>query len=99
LTSCAAICARRQAGHQHPTASSGTFTAGGKVVHQHGVLSPSAIVQANSAPQRVQMLIVSMILEMVGERRESHVSSTVVSAAIKYNRTPPTPHKVYAVFT
>jgi hypothetical protein len=45
---------RRQAGHQQPTASCGTATAGGNAIHQHGALSPSAMAQLNVAPQRVQ---------------------------------------------
>lgn len=71
---------------------------GGKAMHQHRVLSPSIIAQPNSAPQRVQMLIVSIVVEVYGEQRECHVGSTVVSAAIKYNRTLPNPHKVLRCF-
>lgn len=52
------MCARRQASHQHPTASAGTGTAGGNAVHQQGPGAPSAIAQPNRAPQRVQVLIV-----------------------------------------
>ena len=77
------MCARRQAGHQQPTVSCGTATAGGKVVHQHGAEAPSVIAQPNWAPQRVQILI----------------PDKVPIAAIKYNRTPPFLHKVYAAFT
>ncbi|MEM8512470.1 hypothetical protein RCH14_001786 [Massilia sp. MP_M2] len=50
--------ARRHAGHQQPTASCGTATAGGNAMHQHGALSPSAIAQLNEAPQRVQLFMV-----------------------------------------
>ena len=57
--------------------------AGGSAVHQHGSRAPSVIAHPNSAPQRVQILI----------------PDKVPIAAIKYNRTPPFPHKVYAVFT
>jgi len=53
----AAICARRQAGHQQPAASDGTATAGGSAMHQHGWSLPSVIAQANCAPQRVHVLI------------------------------------------
>jgi len=49
--------ARRQAGHQQPTASCGTGTAGGSAVHQQGAGLPSRMAQPNSAPQRVQTLI------------------------------------------
>jgi hypothetical protein len=41
----AAMCARRQAGHQQPTAWDGTATAGGSAVHQHGPSLPSVIAQ------------------------------------------------------
>ena len=50
--------ARRQASHQQAWASEGTATAGGSAVHQHSSPAPSAIAQPNSAPQRVQVLIV-----------------------------------------
>jgi len=80
---CAAIWARRQSGHQQPSASCGTATAGGSAVHQHGSRAPSVIAHPNSAPQRVQILI----------------PDKVPIAAIKYNRTPPFPRKVYAAFT
>jgi acetylglutamate kinase len=77
------MCARRQSGHQQPSASCGTATAGGSAVHQHGSCAPSVIAHPNSAPQRVQILI----------------PDKVTIAAIKYNRTPPFPRKVYAAFT
>jgi len=77
------MCARRQSGHQQPSASCGTATAGGRAVHQHGSRAPSVIAHPNSAPQRVQILI----------------PDKVPIAAIKYNRTPPFPRKVYAAFT
>jgi len=54
---CASIQACRQAGHQQPTASLGTATAGGSNVHQHGSCEPFSIAQPNAAPQRVQVLI------------------------------------------
>lgn len=60
--------AARHAGHQQPMVSavaalSGTGTAGGRYVHQHGgagmaVAGPvSAIAQEKVAPQRAQLLI------------------------------------------
>ena len=61
------MCAARHAGHQQPMVSaaalSGTGTAGGRYVHQHGgagmaVAGPvSAIAQEKVAPQRAQLLI------------------------------------------
>lgn len=60
----AAICARRQAGHQQAApapapALPGTGTTGGSSVHQQGWSGalPSAIAQLKVAPQRVQVLM------------------------------------------
>lgn len=56
-TGCASMYACRQTGHQQPTASLGTATAGGSNVHQQGSCEPFSIAQPNAAPQRVQVLI------------------------------------------
>lgn len=60
-----AICARRQAGHQQPVAvavallpGSGTGTAGGRAMHQHGPLAAGSVwPQLKGAPQSVQRLM------------------------------------------
>jgi hypothetical protein len=51
------MCRLRQAGHQQAAGCPGTGTAAGKAVHQHGWSPPSAIAQANAAPQRLQRLM------------------------------------------
>lgn len=56
-----AICALRQAGHQQPVAVlpvSGTGTAGGRAMHQHGPLAAGSVwPQLKGAPQSVQRLM------------------------------------------
>ena len=54
-----AICACRQAGHQQPMARlSGTGTAGGRAVHQHGPLACGSVwPHWKVAPQRVHTLM------------------------------------------
>ena len=47
----------RQARHQQPAASSGSGTAAGSAVHQHGSPVRSAMAQEKMAPQRVHSLI------------------------------------------
>ncbi|WP_441294993.1 hypothetical protein, partial [Massilia agri] len=88
FASSAAICARRQVGHQHPTFSSGTGTAGGSAVHQQGSEVPSRMAQPNSPPQRIHTLTSCSLFSLL---------RYVAIRPIKYNKTPYNQHKDYAV--
>jgi hypothetical protein len=78
------MCCCRQAGHQQVAGAPGTGTTAGSAVHQHGASPPSAIVQANVAPQRVQVL-----MRPPGRREVWAWDSyrpTVAEQELKYNK-------------